>query len=114
MILIEAVYNSIYAAISKWLAIDYWYKLGMGTSLGGFTLSSIIPDQITLLAYPNVWDKVTTNPVTWSAAFGAILINVIAAWQKVRQDKRDEEKHEQDLKQQQQLHEINLNKLKKK
>lgn len=95
--------------LGNWIAIDHWYKVGMGTSIGGFSLSQLLPDPMLINAAPTIWDKVINNPVSLATAFGILLVNVVAAWQKVQQNRREEEKHRQEIEQDKARHELEIN-----
>jgi hypothetical protein len=106
----EAINNFFTVALGKWLAIDHWYKVGMGANFGGFTLAQILPDSDTIsTATTGIWDSVLNNPVSIATAFGVLLVNLVAAWQKVQQNRREEERHQQELEQDRARHEAEFN-----
>ena len=106
---LEWIFQIVQYYLGDYIIVDDWYKLGMATSCTGLTVTSVAPQPVIGFSVQGgIAETVLSNPILWISAFFLVVINIFSVWHKVRDDKRKEARHLQEMRQDEEKHKAEL------
>lgn len=103
MIVIESIklfFEPLHQLLSKYLIDDKWFYIPTCASVGGYSVDRLLFSNVLGVANSgaSLIESFINNPIPYVTALTVVGTFVVSVWQKIRADKREQERHDLELK----------------